>query len=135
MAEKKKTGSAGTKKKTSAAPAKRKTAASRGSTAKTTRSAAGSAASQKQSEPRSNHLRAVGLIALGVLAALFSFVPGTKAWMNIQNVLRGLFGIGTLFLPVILIYTGWMISKEKRVQASGSNFWAILLVLCLSSFV
>ncbi|MBR3446970.1 MAG: DNA translocase FtsK [Oscillospiraceae bacterium] len=55
--------------------------------------------------------------------------------MNIQNVLRGLFGIGTLFLPVILIYTGWMISKEKRVQASGSNFWAILLVLCLSSFV
>lgn len=135
MAEKKKTGTAGTKKKTSASPAKRKTAASRGNPAKTTKSAAGSAANQKQSEPRSNHLRAVGLIALGVLAALFSFVPGTKAWMNIQNVLRGLFGIGTLFLPVILIYTGWMISKEKRVQASGSNFWAVLLVLCLSSFV
>ena len=128
MAEKKKTGSAGTKKKTSAAPAKRQPA-------KTNKSAAGSAAKQKLSDPRSNHLRAVGLIALGVLTALFSFVPGTKAWMNIQNVLRGLFGIGTLFLPVILIYTGWMISKEKRMQASGSNFWAIVLVLCLSSFV
>lgn len=133
MAEKKKTGTAGTKKKTSAAPAKRKTAASRGSTARAAKPAANPAA--KQYEPRINHLRAVGLIAAGVLAALFSFVPGTRAWMNIQNVLRGLFGIGTLFLPVILIYTGWMISKEKRVQASAGNFWAILLVLCLSSFV
>ena len=139
MAEKKKTGSTGNKKRTSAAPARRKASAPRTTAAKSTKPAAKPAAKaadpSKQAVPPNTQLRSIGLIALGVMAALFAFVPGTRVWMYVQNLLRGAFGIGVIFLPVILIYTGWMISKEKRVEASGSNFWAILLALCISSFV
>ncbi len=130
MAEKKKTGRAGTGKRTSSASGKKAPARRTSGTSKRTQSAA-----KKESAQYAGQVRPIALIALGVLIALFAFYPGTRVWLAIQNGLRGLFGVGVAFVPLILIYSGWMIAQSKDKQASGSNFWTVMLALCVCSFV
>lgn len=130
MAEKKAAGKTGAKKQASAAPARPKSDARRINT---------KAPAPKKQEPApkqpNNQLRSVMLFAVGSLIAAFAVFPGTKAWLSIHNLLLGTFGIGVIFVPAILIYTGYLIGQEKSRMASGRAVWGILLTLFVSSFV
>ncbi|MBR4201012.1 MAG: DNA translocase FtsK [Oscillospiraceae bacterium] len=130
MAQKKAAGKTGAKKKAAPAPARQKSPARRyasgGSAAKSARPA------PKQQNPQ---LHSVLMIAAGVLIAAFAFVPGTRAWAVMQNLLRGMFGIGVALVPIILIVTGWLIGQERSQKASARAVWGILLTLAASALV
>lgn len=92
---------------------------------------------QAQPSPKqpNNQLRSVMLFAAGAMIAAFAILPGTKSWLTIHNLLLGTFGIGVIFVPAILIYTGYLIGQEKHRMASGRAVWGVLLTLLVSSFV
>lgn len=102
-----------------------------------TRTAPPPAPKKQEPTPKqpNNQLRSVMLFAAGALVAAFAVLPGTKSWLTIHNLLLGTFGIGVIFVPAILIYTGYLIGQEKQRMASGRAVWGVLLTLLVSSFV
>lgn len=138
MAEKKNSGKSGAKKNTSAADARTKSTVRRvnGAAARGGKpSGAKASKTQPAPKPPNNQLRSVLLIAAGIMVAAFAFVPGTRGWAMAQGFLRGAFGVGVAFVPLILIYTGWLIGQERSRQASGRAVWGILLTLAVSALV
>ncbi len=133
MAEKKNAGKTGAKKKSAPAPARAKAPAKR------VNSGAASPAPKKADAkpPRlpNNQVRSVLLIAAGFMVLMFAFVPGKRGWLLIQNALRGLFGIGVVFVAAFLIAAGWLIGRERRAQASATGFFGMVCALCVSALV
>lgn len=148
MAEKKAAGKTGAKKpaqksapktasKSAPKSAPRKTASARrinttapAKTAKQTKSKPAPAP-----KPQNNQLRSVLLFAAGILIAALAVVPGGKFWLTLHELLLGTFGIGIIFVPAILIYTGYLIGQDRSRLASGRAVWGVLLTLFVSSLV
>ena len=86
-------------------------------------------------KPQNNQLRSVLLFAAGILTAALAVVPGGKVWLKLHEILLGTFGIGVIFVPAILIYTGYLIGQDRSRLASGRAVWGILLTLFVSSLV
>ncbi len=148
MAEKKAAGKTGAKKTTqknapkaaskdAPKPAPRKATASRRIT--TTAPAKPAKTDSKLSAPApkspTNQIRSVLLFAGGILAAALAVVPGGKFWLILHETLLGIFGVGVIFVPAILIYTGYLIGQDRSRLASGRAIWGILLTLFVSSLV
>ena len=136
MAQKKNAGGSGSAAKKRSGGAK-KTAARRMNTvpsapAKTSVKQKQSAASVK---PPNNQVRSVLMVMFGILIAFIAFVPGGKFWGVLHNVVRGTFGIGVLFVPVILLYTAFMISQDHSKEAPKKVIYGVFMTLLVSSFV
>lgn len=70
------------------------------------------------------------IFAAGILILAFLLFEGESAWLAIHNIILGLFGVGAVLVPPILIYASVMISKEtERETVSGKMAQGILLVL------
>ncbi len=148
MAEKKAAGKTGAKKttqknapkaapKSEPKPAPRKTTASRRITTSAPEKAAKPSTKLSAPAPKSptNQIRSVLLFAGGILAAALAVVPGGKFWLVLHETLLGIFGVGVIFVPAILIYTGYLIGQDRSKLASGRAIWGILLTLFVSSLV
>ena len=142
MAEKKAAGKTGAKKpaqksapktasKSAPKSAPRKTASAR----RINTTAPAKTAKQSKSKPapapkpQNNQLRSVLLFAAGILIAALAVVPGGKFWLTLHELLLGTFGIGIIFVPAILIYTGYLIGQDRSRLASGRAVWGVLLTL------
>ncbi len=86
-------------------------------------------------KPPNNQLRSVVMVMAGALIAFIAFVPGDKFWGVMHNALRGTFGIGIIFVPVILFYTAFMVSQDHSREAPKKVIYGIILTLLVSSFV
>ncbi len=70
------------------------------------------------------------LFAAGVLIAAFAAVKGESAWFVIHNVLLGLFGVGVVLVPPILLYASVMIASDKgRATVTGKAAQGFILIL------
>ncbi|MCI7767440.1 MAG: DNA translocase FtsK [Oscillospiraceae bacterium] len=70
------------------------------------------------------------IFAVGILILAFLLFEGESAWLAIHNIILGLFGVGAILVPPILIYASVMISKDaERDTVSGKLAQGILLVL------
>lgn len=129
--------SGGAKKQTAPPPAKpaRKSAGRRINTKAAAPQPKQKAAPPPPPKPPNNQLRSVLLFTIGTLVAAFAVFPGTKVWRTVHDLLLGTFGIGVIFVPVILIYTGYLIGQDRSRLASGRAVWGVLLTLFTSSFV
>lgn len=70
------------------------------------------------------------IFAAGILILAFLLFEGESAWLAIHNIILGLFGVGAVLVPPILIYASVMISKDtERETVSGKVAQGLLLVL------
>ncbi|MCM1578327.1 MAG: DNA translocase FtsK [Ruminococcus sp.] len=76
------------------------------------------------------------LFAAGVLTAAFAAVKGESAWLMVHNVLLGLFGVGVVLVPPILLYASVMIASDKgRVTVTGKAAQGLILILIICAFI
>ena len=126
-AAKKKTSTAAKKKSTS-----NKTSSSRAITTKKGSSAKGGSSKPKPEEIKRGlnpQVKALLLVAAGILLLALVIIPGGAVWKSIHQFLFGIFGICALLVPVIFIYMGIMISKEKQMEHKGVKIALSLTVL------
>jgi len=90
---------------------------------------------QTLQKPPNNQSRSVILVVSGALIACLALIEGSKIWLKLHNMLRGFFGVGVLFVPIIMFYTAWLITQDRSKQASGRAVWGLLLTLLVSCFV
>lgn len=70
------------------------------------------------------------LFAAGVLITAFAAVKGESAWLAVHNMLLGLFGVGVVLVPPILIYASVMIATDKeRSTVTGKAVQGVILIL------
>lgn len=109
-----------------AAPKKASSSGKKGSSAK------GRTTKAEQEAKRANDrvLWSTVIFAAGILILAFLLFEGESAWLAIHNIILGLFGVGAVLVPPILIYASVMISKDtERATVSGKVAQGILLVL------
>ena len=125
-AAKKKTSTAAKKKSTS-----NKTSSSRAITTKKGSSAKGASKPKPEEIKRGMNpqVKALLLVAAGILLLALVIIPGGAVWKSIHQFLFGIFGICALLVPVIFIYMGIMISKEKQMEHKGVKIALSLTVL------
>lgn len=138
MAQKKNAGGSGTATKTKktkgsgTAPPARKANAVPVAPAKTTVKRKQAAPPPK---PPNNQVRSVIMVMVAVLIACIAGVRGSKFWLVMHDAVRGFFGVGILFVPIILLYTAWLITQDNSKQASKKAIYGVILTLLVSSFV
>ena len=70
------------------------------------------------------------MFASAILLLTFLLFEGESAWLAIHNIFLGLFGVGAVLVPAILLYLSVLISNdEERTTISGRLAQGILLVL------
>ena len=109
-----------------AAPKKASSSGKKGSSAK------GRTTKAEQEAKRANDrvLWSTVIFAAGILILAFLLFEGESAWLAIHNIILGLFGVGAVLVPPILIYASVMISKDtERETISGKVAQGLLLVL------
>ncbi len=83
-----------------------------------------------------NQFWSVVLFAVGVLILLMAFIKGTSGWNRIHNGLLGLFGLSVFFVPVVLIYTAFLIGMERSQRCvAGRAVWGIALTILISASI
>lgn len=95
----------------------------------------GTGKAQDPPKPINNQLRSAVLFFTGVLTAAIALIPGDLWWLKMHNWLLGFFGIGILIVPVILVYTGYLIGQERSRLASYRAVWGVCLTLIASAFM
>ena len=103
---------------------------------KKTSSAEGAQFKDKGSEDPVNQFWSIILFTLGVLVFLLAVISGSSGWNKIHNILRGFFGVSVFIVPVILIYTSFLIAKQHSHRTVYSRaIWGGVLILLSSSVV
>lgn len=70
------------------------------------------------------------MFASAILLLTFLLFEGESAWLAIHNIFLGLFGVGAVLVPAILLYLSILISNdEERTTISGRLAQGIILVL------
>lgn len=83
-----------------------------------------------------NQFWSVVLFAVGVLILLMAFIKGTSGWNRIHNGLLGLFGLSVFFVPIVLIYTAFLIGMERSQRCvAGRAVWGIALTILISASI
>lgn len=109
------------------ADAKKSTA--RRSPAKKNSSSRNKAAQKNQND---KVLWSIVFFAAAVLVFAFSAVRGESAWLSVHNFILGMFGKAVYILPVIMIYTSFMIAGDKSGEhIKGKIIQGIILTLIL----
>lgn len=105
------------------------------------KSTARRSSAKKSSSPRSKAaqknqndkvLWSIVFFAAAVLVFAFSAVRGESAWLSVHNFILGMFGKAVYILPVIMIYTSFMIAGDKSGEhIKGKIIQGIILTLIL----
>lgn len=69
------------------------------------------------------------LFAIGILMGLAVLIPGSEGWRGLHNTVLGLFGVVSLAVPPIIIYSAVTIAKRKENCGSiiaGLFFWLLI---------
>lgn len=93
----------------------------------------GSAASRKRLEAErraKQQMHAIILFALGILLFLLTVIKGGSFWQTLHNVLFVVFGIGSLFVSITLIYIAILLTAGKPVKARALLCSLTILCLC-----
>lgn len=120
---------------------KSKSATKKTSTKKNTNTQGKRATASKSSpEPQKKGLnpqvKAILLIAAGVLFLSLLLIPGGAVWAAIRSFVFGVFGVASLMIPFVFFYMGIMIAKEKQMAHKGAKiFLAALLVVITSTII
>ena len=86
-------------------------------------------------KPPNNQFRSAIMVLAALMIAFIAFVRGGKFWTVMHNFVRGFFGIGVVFVPVILLYTAFLITQDHSKEASKKAIYGTVLTLLVSSFV
>jgi S-DNA-T family DNA segregation ATPase FtsK/SpoIIIE len=87
----------------------------------------------EQKREDSSKLWAVIIFALGLFSLFLIIIEGSSGWFAIHKFLKGIFGIGVLFLPFLLIYTSVKIAKDGNSDTVARRLFAslgIMLLIC-----
>ena len=83
-----------------------------------------------------NRVASVLLFAAGVLIGLITLIQGTAGWQLMHRFLLGMFGAAVIFVPIILMYTSYLIGTEKsRENVTGRVSWGLGLTILASSAI
>ena len=111
-------------------------AAKKKNTSKSKTSTSSRGSSGRKTKAQAEHdkvLWSVSLFAAGILVLAFTIIKGESAWLGIHNLLLGLFGVGIWLLPVVLIYTSVMISRDEtgeHIKGKVIQSVMVMLILC-----
>ncbi|MBQ4486956.1 MAG: hypothetical protein II936_08130, partial [Oscillospiraceae bacterium] len=76
------------------------------------------------------------LFILGILISAFTIITGESLWKDVHDVLLGAFGVGVIFVPVVLIAASVMIATDTEKNAIiGKVLQGILLIFLLCGAV
>ncbi|MBP1592732.1 MAG: DNA translocase FtsK 4TM domain-containing protein, partial [Oscillospiraceae bacterium] len=89
----------------------------------------------KQAKPFDSNFWSIILLAFTVFLTLTAFVPGTDGWLNIHNVVRGIFGLSIFLVIPVFFYASYIISKEENKDMIVSRIIQGALLLLLSSAI
>ncbi|WP_049962648.1 DNA translocase FtsK [Ruminococcus sp. HUN007] len=89
----------------------------------------------KQAKPFDSNFWSIILLAFTVFLTLTAFVPGTDGWLNIHNVVRGVFGLSVFLVIPVFFYASYIISKEENKDMIVSRIIQGVLLLLLSSAI
>ena len=89
----------------------------------------------KQAKPFDSNFWSIILLAFTVFLTLTAFVPGTDGWLNIHNVVRGIFGLSVFLVIPVFFYASYIISKEENKDMIVSRIIQGALLLLLSSAI
>ncbi len=56
----------------------------------------------------------VVLFGIGILLALAVFIPGSDGWRSLHNMILGFFGMVSIAVPPVVIYSAVVVSKRKK---------------------
>ncbi len=92
----------------------------------------------KPKQKETNQIWSIILFALGILAALMVLIPGTKGWLAMHHLLRGLFGIASYLVPIALIYSAIKLGAEPSDKSKDRGngiraVWCIAIILLASA--
>src|SRR5574344_2108343 len=63
-------------------------------------------------------IKALIFCAVAVILGAFIIIKGENIWSAIRGFIFGLFGIGSILLPVMFIYLAIITAKEKQIAHS-----------------
>ena len=89
----------------------------------------------KQAKPFDSNFWSIILLAFTVFLTLTAFVPGTDGWLNIHNLVRGIFGLSIFLVIPVFFYDSYIISKEENKDMIVSRIIQGILLLLLSSSI
>lgn len=59
-------------------------------------------------------IASVVLFGVGILLALAVFIPGSDGWRSLHNMILGFFGVVSIAVPPVVIYSAVVVSKRKK---------------------
>lgn len=59
-------------------------------------------------------IASVVLFGIGILLALAVFIPGSDGWRSLHNMILGFFGVVSIAVPPVVIYSAVVVSKRKK---------------------
>lgn len=80
-----------------------------------------------------NQTLAVVLFTIAILLLCIVIIPGDNLWNIVHNVMKGLFGICSILIPIILSYISISTALEKPIYKIKHKILAAILVVILFS--
>lgn len=90
------------------------------------------ASTRKQNEARrkaQQQMHALIVFAVGILLGAFALIEGASVWNWLHNTFLGIFGVGAVFVAVLLLYIAVMLTLDKPVK--GRAWLGAALIVCI----
>ena len=95
----------------------------------------GLAKKSKEESEVPDKFRAAVLFLIMVLFLMLVFVEGNSGWQIIHNVLRGLFGVTTLLVPILIGMAAWRADSDANDAIQATPKWNIIITIIIAGAV
>ncbi len=68
---------------------------------------------------------------ISILLFFLVVIPGENLWFHLHKFILGLFGIGSIVIPVALGYVSWMVAMEKKARYKGMSTGLLVFLILL----
>lgn len=99
----------------------------------TKKTAKGKAKPEKVIKEKNYRVRAILLLALGVVFACLLFIDGNFLWNFFRNTFYGIFGSSAILITLLLFYVAILTAKEKEIHRLKAKLLMCFLVIFFSS--
>ena len=83
-----------------------------------------------------NTMLSIVIFSLSILMFFLILIPGENLWYGIHKFILGLFGIGSVFIPILLGYLSITSAINKDVKRDESQiYFSLILVLFICSLI
>ena len=93
----------------------------------------GKAKPEKVIKEKNYRVRAILLLALGVVFACLLFIDGNFLWNFFRNTFYGIFGSSAILITLLLFYVAILTAKEKEIHRLKAKLLMCFLVIFFSS--